>query len=65
MHHWDDVDICRGVDGEGGEPQCSPWAMQSHYHLVFAHPRALADPIPYKGRLGLWTLPDDVLGGAA
>lgn len=43
---------------------CSPWAMPDHHHLVLANPRPLAEPIPYKGRLGLWTLPDDVLAGA-
>lgn len=42
---------------------CSPWAMGDHWHLHFADPRALAKPIPYKGQLGLWTLPDDVLAG--
>ena len=33
--------------------QCSPWAMVDHYHLVFENPRAI-DPIPAKGKLGLW-----------
>lgn len=43
-----------------GQP-CSPWAMPHHHHLVLANPRPLPEPIPYRGALGLWTLPDDVL----
>ncbi|MBK5248107.1 MAG: hypothetical protein JJE50_01535 [Actinomycetales bacterium] len=39
---------------------CSPWAMDEHWHLVWENPRPLAVPIPAKGRLGLWTLPDDI-----
>lgn len=37
---------------------CSPWAIDGNYHLVLRNPRALATPIPAKGRLGLWTLTD-------
>ena len=33
--------------------QCSPWAMRDHHHLVLANPRAI-EPIPAKGKLGLW-----------
>lgn len=52
--------------------QCSPWAQydlrpsawqaphKSMWHMVLANARPLAEPIPYRGRLGLWTLPDDV-----
>lgn len=32
---------------------CSEWAMDSHHHLMLANPRPI-DPIPAKGRLGLW-----------
>lgn len=44
---------------------CSPWAIDyvkhaGQHHLVLANPRPLATPVPAKGRLGLWTLPDDV-----
>ncbi len=55
-------------DGAGGligrSRLCSSWAIDCHYHLTFADMRPLATPIPYKGALGLWTLPDDVLDGA-
>lgn len=29
------------------------WAMDGHYHLCLSNPRPI-DPIPAKGRLGLW-----------
>jgi hypothetical protein len=38
---------------------CSAWAEAANvYHLVLANPRALAEPIPYRGALGLRTLDD-------
>lgn len=40
---------------------CSPWAMRGHWHLTLDNPRPLPDPIPYRGRLGLWHLPDSVV----
>lgn len=40
--------------------QCSPWALPESWHIVLANPRPFPAPIPVKGRLGLWTLPDDV-----
>lgn len=42
--------------------QCSPWALEDDYfHLELANPRALTDPIPYRGALGLRTLADDTI----
>lgn len=32
---------------------CSDWADESNYHLMLTDPRPLAEPIPYKGALGL------------
>jgi hypothetical protein len=32
---------------------CSPWAELGAWHLVFENPRAVDDPIPWKGALGL------------
>jgi hypothetical protein len=51
---------------------CGPWADQPYRpwdtlelvtptHLVLANPRLLTEPIPWRGQLGLWTLPADVL----
>lgn len=66
-------DFLPSPDGDPAKfAQCSPWAQydlrpralqvphQSMWHLVLANPRPLAEPIPFRGRLGLWTLPDDV-----
>ena len=39
---------------------CSSWATEGMTHLVFANPRPLDCPIRVRGRLELWTLPDDV-----
>lgn len=51
------------VNGSGGllsrADYCSPWADETGHHLVLASPRPLADPIPYKGALGLRRLDDD------
>lgn len=45
------------------ESRCSgletKWAEPDQWHLVFDHPRPLAEPIPYKGALGLRNLDDD------
>lgn len=69
-------DCTEMVEGFGHTPTCSPWAMSDHHHLILSAPIALPRPIPCKGRLGLWTLPDEIsakvagqigetLGGAA
>ncbi|SDF98748.1 hypothetical protein SAMN04487781_3200 [Cellulosimicrobium cellulans] len=42
----------------GAEPRdgwCSTWALGTGHHLVLANPRPLAEPVPARGRLGLWT----------
>lgn len=49
---------------------CNPWAQRYDgrcglNHLVLTNPRALPRPIPWRGQLGLWNLPDDVLGEMA
>ena len=41
-------------------PTCSEWAEDAPWHLMFANPRRLETPIPYKGALGLRRLPDEV-----
>ena len=40
---------------DGGHAVCSPWGEVDGwpYHLVFENPRALVEPIPYRGALGL------------
>jgi hypothetical protein len=39
---------------------CSDWSDDDATHVVLANPRPLAEPIPYKGALGLRRLPDDI-----
>lgn len=39
---------------------CSPWAMPDQYHWVLDDVRPLAEPVPCRGMLGLWCLPDEV-----
>lgn len=48
----------------GCRHHCSPWAMGPapdgwYQHLVLANPRAITEPIPYRGALGLRRLDDD------
>src|ERR1700722_17787396 len=43
--------------------QCSPWAHASQFHWQLADVRPLAEPVPCRGMLGLWPLPDEVEKG--
>lgn len=38
---------------------CSPWAEVDAHHLELANPRPLAEPIPFKGALGLRRLDEN------
>ena len=38
---------------------CTPWSIWGQAHWVLEDVRPLATPVPCKGALGLWTLPDD------
>ena len=40
--------------GHDARHLCSEWAEYEGHHLVLDNPRALATPIPARGRLGLW-----------
>lgn len=53
----DVVDICTAQDCG-----CGLWAIPGQLHWRLANVHALADPVPCKGRLGLWDLtPKDSL----
>ncbi len=53
---------CLDYDDENDELQpCSRWASTDEYHLALANPRPFPVPIPYRGRLGLWEFPDELL----
>lgn len=36
-----------------------PWGMPTRFHWELANPRP-CEPIPCRGALGLWTVPDDI-----
>jgi hypothetical protein len=44
---------------------CGLWAFNQQRHLRLIDVRPLAEPVPCKGALGLWTLPDDVEAAVA
>jgi len=58
------VDVHHALRTTGSdEPteMCSEWAQDGDlWHLVLANPRPLATPIPWRGALGLWTVPADL-----
>ncbi|WP_028472982.1 ASCH domain-containing protein [Nocardioides alkalitolerans] len=76
-----DVHVSHAPDPTSSAPQqpacCdSPWAETSYdehggrtrrdvVHLVLEDPRPLAEPVPCRGMLGLWTPPLDVLAQIA
>ena len=39
---------------------CSEWAVQGQFHWQWRTLRVLAEPVPAKGALGLWKVPDDI-----
>ena len=45
--------------------RCSSWAQPDQWHLQLAAPRPFPEPIPCKGRLGLWAPTQDVLDAIA
>ena len=57
VHSVDEVGCMAAI------PDCSPWAEKTPgvQHLRLANPRALAEPIPYRGALGLRRLDDDTI----
>jgi hypothetical protein len=40
-------------------PLCSPWAAHDQWHWQLADVRPLAEPVPAKGMLGLWAVPEE------
>jgi hypothetical protein len=48
-------------DGYACRNACSKWAMTARWHWELSNAHAI-DPIPMKGRLGLWEVPDDTWG---
>jgi hypothetical protein len=44
---------------------CGPWGFESAYHWTLADVVALDEPVPAKGRLGIWTPTADLIAAAA
>lgn len=57
------VESCITQQHDGDWLVCSEWAERAGHHLVLANPRALDEPIPYKGALGLRRSPFNVEDG--
>lgn len=57
------VAIAGKADCHEAEPDCctSPYAASDGWHWTLADVRQLPDPVPAKGRLGLWTPDADLL----
>lgn len=55
-HH---AEYCQEADEHG--QLCSEWAEPGVHHLELDHPQMLAQPIPFRGALGMRTLPGDVV----
>jgi hypothetical protein len=51
---------CHSDETEEPRTSCSPWAAQGQYHWGLRNVRPLADPVPCRGALGLWRLPEGV-----
>ena len=59
-HHSDECMLPLGAVPPGGRAGCSPWAVRGQWHIELADVRPLPEPVPCRGALGLWRLPDDV-----
>lgn len=55
------VDLVNAHPSPPGSRCCTEWAEPGAHHLVLANPRPLPEPIPARGRLGLWTPDQDVV----
>ena len=55
-HQWPAAGECNGR----GRPACSPWAALDQWHWRLRNVRPLPEPVPCRGKLGLWWLPEAV-----
>lgn len=39
---------------------CTPWSARGQFHIELTVRQVLPEPVPCRGMLGLWRLPDDV-----
>jgi hypothetical protein len=57
-HHASDC--ADSVAAFGGADLCDPWAADGQFHIELRDVRLLPEPVPCRGALGLWRLPEDV-----
>ncbi|MFJ3141654.1 ASCH domain-containing protein [Streptomyces halstedii] len=50
-----------GCHFDKGMSCCAPWGMEGFFHWELTDVAALPEPVPTKGALGFWTLPEDVV----
>ena len=55
------VALGRLVDCHPDDGRCSLWSARGQWHWVLDDVRALTEPVPCRGALGLWTAPPEVL----
>lgn len=51
---------CHHESTEQPRLSCSPWGMPDQYHWDLIRARPLPEPVPCKGALSLWRLPENV-----
>jgi hypothetical protein len=39
---------------------CTPWSEADRFHLVLDNVRRLPEPVPCRGMMNFWTVPDDI-----
>lgn len=60
--HQHGITVQSRPGGPFDEVPCSPWSQPGLHHMVLSNPRPLAEPIPYRGALGLRRLdPESIL----
>ncbi len=58
-HHSDECMMPVSQE-RGVRTGCSAWAVRGQWHIEIRVIRALPEPVPCRGMLGLWRLPPDV-----
>jgi ASCH domain len=58
-HHSDECMLPVSALPTSGRTGCSPWAVRGQFHVELANVRPLPEPVPCRGALGLWRLPED------
>ena len=60
-HHSDECMLPASAVPSGVNAGCCPsWAFRGQWHIELADVRSLRDPVPCKGMLGFWRLPEAV-----